>query len=39
MAGETSMGGVKNTWGSNIYYYITTLSLFHFYRNSQNPEN
>ena len=39
MAGETSMGGVKNTWGSNIYYYITTLSLFHFYRNSQHPEN
>ena len=25
-------------WGSNIYYYITTLSLFHFFRNSQLPE-
>ena len=23
------MGGVKNKWGSNIYYYINTLSLFH----------
>ena len=21
----------------NIYYYITTLSLFHFFRNSQHP--
>ena len=39
MAGQTSMGGVKNIWGSNIYYYITTLSLFRFYRNSQHPEN
>ena len=32
------MGGVKNIWGNNIYYYITTLSLFHFFRNSQHPE-
>ena len=24
------MVGVKNKWGSNIYYYITALSLFHF---------
>ena len=30
------MGGVKNKWGSNIYYYITTHSLFHFFRNSQH---
>ena len=22
------MGRVKNKWGSNIYYYITTLYLF-----------
>ena len=29
---------VKNKWGSNTYYYITTLSLFHFLRNSQHPE-
>ena len=29
------MGGVKNKWASNIYYYITTLSLFHFLRNSE----
>ena len=33
---KTSMGGVKNKWGSNIYYHITTLSLFHFFRNSQH---
>ena len=32
------MGGVKKIWESNIYYYITTLSLFHFCRNSQHPE-
>ena len=32
------MGGVKNIWGSNIYYCITTLSLFHFFRNSKHPE-
>ena len=32
------MGGVKNKWGSNIYYYIITLSFFHFFRNSQHPE-
>ena len=25
-------------WGSNIYYYITTLSLFHFFGNSQHLE-
>ena len=33
------MGGVKNKWGSNIYYYITTLSLFNFFRNRKHPEN
>ena len=33
------MGGVKNKWRSNIYYYISTLSLFHFFRNSQHPES
>ena len=32
------MGGVKNKWGSNIYYYITTLSLFNFFRNRKHPE-
>ena len=32
------MGGVKNKWGSNIYYYITTLSILHFFRNSKHPE-
>ena len=32
------MGRVKNIWASNIYYYVTTLSLFHFFRNRQNPE-
>ena len=26
------MGGVKNIWRSNMYYYITTLSLFQFFR-------
>ena len=26
------MDGVSNKWGSNIYYYITTLSFFHFFR-------
>ena len=30
--------GVKNNWVSIIYYYITTLLLFHFFRNSQQPE-
>ena len=39
VAGQTSMGGVKSKWGSNTYYYITTLLLFHFFRNSQHPEN
>ena len=39
VAGETSMGGVKNIWGSNIYYYINALLLFHFFRISQHPEN
>ena len=24
------MGEVKNKWGSNIYYVITTISLCHF---------
>ena len=37
-AGQTSIGGVKNKWGKSIYYYITTLSLFHFFRNRQHPE-
>ena len=32
------MGGVKSKWGSNIYYYITTLSLFQFFRKNQHPE-
>ena len=32
------MGGAKNNWGSNIYYYITTLYLFYFFRNSQDPK-
>ena len=32
------MGGVKNKCGSNIYYYVTALSLIHFFRNSQHPE-
>ena len=32
------MGGVKNKWGSNIYYYIITLSLFYLLRNSQHPQ-
>ena len=32
------MDGVSNKWGSNIYYYITTLSFFHFFRNGQHPE-
>ena len=32
------MGRFKNIWGSNIYYYITTLSLFHFFRNNQHSE-
>ena len=32
------MGRVKNIWGSNMYYYITKISLFHFFRNSQHPE-
>ena len=30
------MGGVKNKWGSNIYDYISTFSLFYFFRNSQH---
>ena len=41
VVGQTSMDGVKNKWGkwgSNIYYYITTLSSFHFFRISQHPE-
>ena len=27
-----------NIWVSKIYYYITTLSLFYCFRNSQHPE-
>ena len=38
VAGWTSMGGVKNKWGSSICYYIATLSLFHFFKYSQYPE-
>ena len=38
VGGWTSVGGVKNIWGSNIYYYITILSLFHFFKNSQYSE-
>ena len=38
VTGQTSVGEVKNIWGSNIYYHITTLSLFHFFRNSQHAE-
>ena len=38
VAGLTSMAGVKNKSGSNIYYYITTFSLFQFFRNSHHPE-
>ena len=33
------MGGVKNIWGSNMYYYITTLSLFQFFRISSGNVN
>ena len=29
------MGGFKCKWGSNFYYYITGLSIFHFFKNSQ----
>ena len=29
------MGGFKCKWGSNFYYYITALSIFHFFKNSQ----
>ena len=32
------MGRFKNIWESNINYYITTLSLFHFFRNSKDLE-
>ena len=32
------MGGVKNKWGSNSYYDITTYSLFHFFRNRKKSE-
>ena len=32
------MGRVINILESNIYYYITTLSMFHFCRNNQQPE-
>ena len=32
------MGGVKNKWGRNFYYYITALSLFYFFTNSQHTE-
>ena len=29
------MGGFKCKWGSNFYYCITGLSIFHFFKNSQ----
>ena len=29
---------VELKMGRNIYYYITTLSLFHFFRNNQHSE-
>ena len=32
------MGGIINIRGSNIHYYITTRSLFHFFRIRQHPE-
>ena len=32
------MGGVKNIWGCNLYYYITTLSLFHFFFEIANTQ-
>ena len=38
VAGLTSMTGVKKKWRSNIYYYITTLSLFNFFRDNQHSE-
>ena len=28
-----------NGEGGNFYYYITTLSFFHFFRNSQHPKS
>ena len=34
--GKTSMGGVKNFFG--VVIFITTLSLFHLFSNSQHPE-
>ena len=34
------MSGVKDKWRSNVYYYITTLSLLHFLEtgNTQKSE-
>ena len=32
----TKNEGVRNIWG---VLFINTLSLFHFFRNSQQPEN
>ena len=32
------MSAVNSKWGNNIYYYITTLSLFNFFRKSHHPE-
>ena len=33
------MAGVKNIWGSNIYYYATLLSLFHFFGTANTQKN
>ena len=35
---KSSMGGIENKWGSNIYCYIITLSLSHFFKNSQHQK-
>ena len=32
------MGGVKNIWVSNIYYYVTAPPLFHFFRSNHKSE-
>ena len=33
------MGGVKNKWGSNLYYYITTILWFHLFRNANSQKS
>ena len=35
---DKPLGGIENKWWTKIYYYITTLSFTHFFRNSQQPE-